>query len=65
MKRNKLLKRLANLPRDTDVLVKIGMSEVDIAEIVDLDDAAAPHSVALLLHPGDLRDALTHHYTAN
>ena len=37
---------------------------MDIAEIVDLGDAAAPHSVALLLHPGDLQDMLKYRYAA-
>jgi hypothetical protein len=64
MKRDKLLKRLAMLPPDTDVLVKIGDGEVDIAEIVGLEDGVARRSVALLLHPGDLRDALTYRYTS-
>lgn len=63
MKRDELLKRLAQLPPDTDVLVDIGEGEVDIAEIVDLEEGVAERSVAILLHPGDLRDALSHRYT--
>jgi hypothetical protein len=52
MKREELLKRLADLPRNTDILVRVG-----IGEIVTIDAAiTAQHSAALLLHPGDQQD---------
>lgn len=44
MNRDTLPRRLTNLPADTDVVVKVGNGEVDIAEIVHLDETYAPHS---------------------
>lgn len=65
MKREELLKRLADLPRNTDILVRVGIGEVDIAEIVAIDAAmTARHSAALLLHPGDQQDLQRYRYAA-
>jgi hypothetical protein len=55
---SELLKRLRELPLDTDVLVNIGGIDVDVLEIVGLDDPTESHTVALSLHPADLRDAI-------
>jgi hypothetical protein len=54
---SELLRHLGELPQDTDVLVNIGTTDVDVLEIVGLDDSAEPHTVALSLHAADLRDA--------
>jgi hypothetical protein len=54
---NELLKRLRELPQDTDVLVNIGGIDVDVLEIVGLDTAGS-HTAVLSLHPADLRDAI-------
>ena len=63
MKRDTLMKRLINLPPDTDVLVKIGDDDIDIAEIIHVVDAGEPNSVALMLDQRDLHDTLTRRTT--
>jgi hypothetical protein len=50
--RDKLLKRLINLPTETDVVVRLGLTGVDFFKIVEGPTAA------LLLRRGDLRDTL-------
>jgi hypothetical protein len=54
---NELLKQLSELPQDTDVLVNIGTTDVDVLEIVGVDHSIEPHTVALSVHAPDLRDA--------
>jgi len=59
---DELLRQLSVLPQDTDVVVNVGRTELDIVELMGVDYPADRNTVALLLHPGDLRDAFAAQY---
>jgi hypothetical protein len=65
MRRDELLKRLVMLPPDTDVVVDIGRIEIDIVDIVGLTYPGERSTIALSLHPNDLRDAFAANRTSD
>ena len=55
MKRHELMQRIAALPADADVGVRIGADILDIMDVVPWGDGSF---AALECHQGDLRDLL-------
>lgn len=56
MMRDELLRRIHDLPAETDIGVQVGDGHLDIADVIPWGDGTF---VALTCHPGDLRDLLS------